>query len=1516
MAKQSVQLNDFSGGINKSSAARDIEGNESTEIKNFSVERPGIIQLSPISRESDKYDTSIISESKHEKEILAGTHNFRGQAQNNEFITAIGYDNHSFEGVDKIALLKYDQFKSPHALGNRANPNFNKKIMGRAASTMCGELIKADVNSHMDPGGPNNWAAYNIPGGNHNHDTSDDHMEITNTTDNEAEGSQLARSYIYRQTFGLATPSVDDTTFQAGDVFRVSAKVWFDTSADTSIPFYFKIGGTQSRAFYVDGTSKSDVYIRDIVAADNGGLYIYNITTTAKDWYFTDVTVKKVNKDAIVGPHVNWGIGNEFPRFARSLTSSHPDAEWARWEYENADTFPIVTGEFFDLVSLVTSSKPHTDYMKIKLRNLMSGPGRGYSSDTLYYSDAGFNIQPDTWYVIKLKYRSSISSGSVHDEFGLAAGDGLNDWWLDRNKTDEYGQFKFDMVRTFDKNGKTSITQIRIKTKENYSPSVPSNPAITDSDYPGQIDEYDILDNYIYFNNSIITNTAGAFTEGNGSKSTSGTYLIWMSIEPDLNQTDIYQSDKNGDEYIYGLLSNQTPLNPRYRDTLYSVRDNAWDVMPCISNDTPPVISLNDRNNSVSEEIPPGLSEWSTDGYTSALRYFINPDCNGTELQPPSYGTNKPSVLTYINQDSYFIDGALRSIDTNSGNLASGSWYGYISKEMYGGLTQVREKSSWMNVHSWMETGWFSLSRWFAPPTIGTSYVTAANVANSSDGDKYATIPNSTSTGNETAMVRAEYLGTDNTDTGTQHGHNSHWFQHSKIANKNDLSSMTSIPVNGHDLFISISTNIDSDSDVVASAEDSLDPAFAHKWNLGVSYLYDGTASIDYSQNTMQETSITPVTWAPVAEVLGTETAVIDWSSGVVRVQGIRVQWQHGSRYFRANPRLSGFCVYMRKDISEGDDNAQWGMLFEVNFLTGQYKYYGSEAISENAILGLRQTTDANTGDYNNPAHTNDYGTGYEYIDSDNAYHYTIYDEMFTTSYHKMPFVPGSAVTYNTRNGYASEDLKRLKWKTSVIGGNRLYIGNVSVLNDDSTSIVESHPDRVIMSPAYKFDTLPITNWQEVGSVGVGDEIISLEYYKGDLVVFKKNKVIVIDGDLESGLEVKHEMSNNGIRLKSQTTSVMDGICWVNNQGLFKFDGEKLSNIIEKTVTVAGTSLDIKRFSLDEWAKYDWDTQNAFLIYDAKLNQLIIGNSNQRVDDETIQDDIKRQFIYDFTTKSMTMLKGVFGEHDESFSVPINSYENHLRFQVEDGSWYYWDTNRRSTIHDEATLITKDIDLQDPGRRKKFYKVYITFKSSLFPDLEDYEDIESKPFLYSPSNVKVYYALNGTQQWQEFDTSLSTNYDSNGLTGIENNFLGSLTLNSYNAGVSGGGDDEFNTGDYFFSFSSDVSSSVKAGYGFKINSAVYPIISLSSDGTDCYIYNSDASGGVVEGTSSGTPSNSDTVEIISNDWIRAELKPKTTDTDKNNFKSIQFKVEGNGSVIPSNFAINDITMVYREKPIN
>ena len=47
-----------------------------------------------------------------------------------------------------------------------------------------------------------------------------------------------------------------------------------------------------------------------------------------------------------------------------------------------------------------------------------------------------------------------------------------------------------------------------------------------------------------------------------------------------------------------------------------------------------------------------------------------------------------------------FIDGALRTIDTSFGNMTSGSWYGYISKEMYGGETQVRSKPEWVNPFS------------------------------------------------------------------------------------------------------------------------------------------------------------------------------------------------------------------------------------------------------------------------------------------------------------------------------------------------------------------------------------------------------------------------------------------------------------------------------------------------------------------------------------------------------------------------------------------------------------------------------------------------------------------------------------------------------------------------------------------------------------------------------------------------------------------------------------------------
>ena len=58
MAKKSITLNDFSGGINKSTSERDIEGNEVVQAQNVSLHRPGLVLLSSSSIESEENTAS------------------------------------------------------------------------------------------------------------------------------------------------------------------------------------------------------------------------------------------------------------------------------------------------------------------------------------------------------------------------------------------------------------------------------------------------------------------------------------------------------------------------------------------------------------------------------------------------------------------------------------------------------------------------------------------------------------------------------------------------------------------------------------------------------------------------------------------------------------------------------------------------------------------------------------------------------------------------------------------------------------------------------------------------------------------------------------------------------------------------------------------------------------------------------------------------------------------------------------------------------------------------------------------------------------------------------------------------------------------------------------------------------------------------------------------------------------------------------------------------------------------
>ena len=66
-------------------------------------------------------------------------------------------------------------------------------------------------------------------------------------------------------------------------------------------------------------------------------------------------------------------------------------------------------------------------------------------------------------------------------------------------------------------------------------------------------------------------------------------------------------------------------------------------------------------------------------------------------------------------------------------------------------------------------------------------------------------------------------------------------------------------------------------------------------------------------------------------------------------------------------------------------------------------------------------------------------------------------------------------------------------------------------------------------------------------------------------------------------------------------------------------------------------------------------------------------------------------------------------------------------------------------------IVTKDFAFEEPGIRKKIYKVYVTFKSS--------SDVGTSDEAAANSNVLLYYAINGqgdndsTTNWTEFPQS-------------------------------------------------------------------------------------------------------------------------------------------------------------------
>ena len=317
------------------------------------------------------------------------------------------------------------------------------------------------------------------------------------------------------------------------------------------------------------------------------------------------------------------------------------------------------------------------------------------------------------------------------------------------------------------------------------------------------------------------------------------------------------------------------------------------------------------------------------------------------------------------------------------------------------------------------------------------------------------------------------------------------------------------------------------------------------------------------------------------------------------------------------DPRLIGASIYITKDADGELDDPLWLGTVYIDSNEGFIDSYGNKfnwgasfhESGKNCYIGTN-------GDYGGNlwnGSTNHFQTDYtDPVANDDSL-------AIGCAIRRVP-----TLTYKLRNfglePYDADQGQQARWKTSVFAQNRLFVGNVQFLDGKQTGV--KYPDRMLISPEVKYDSFPHDSYIDV-QTNDGDQIVKLEYYKGKLLQFKRNILYIID---ISGEFYFNEATHQYIGIKNPWSSTVTpgGIAWVNNNGLFIYEGSKIVNLIDKKI------------SDDDWFNFcggSESTTSPMITYIPKEKQIIVAKSPAVITGEGSSGDV---YIYDVETESFT----------------------------------------------------------------------------------------------------------------------------------------------------------------------------------------------------------------------------------------------------------------------------------------
>ena len=312
------------------------------------------------------------------------------------------------------------------------------------------------------------------------------------------------------------------------------------------------------------------------------------------------------------------------------------------------------------------------------------------------------------------------------------------------------------------------------------------------------------------------------------------------------------------------------------------------------------------------------------------------------------------------------------------------------------------------------------------------------------------------------------------------------------------------------------------------------------------------------------------------------------------------------------NERIAGYKIYMKQVDSVSNVLIdEWLLTLKVDFASGEYTNYSNDALEK--TLSLEDDWVYNGTTFNGSLVA------------------TIKDSSNSTGLSDMDTMRNIPIdTYQSENEYSADTVTSAMYKTSAMVNRKMFIGNLKIGNN-------TYPDRMLEAPRDKYDTFPNDGFHNIEiAVGDGDEIVKLESLGNQLIQFKKKYVYVIN-ILDEGLELMHTWPNAGIKLPCQSIQASGGIAWVNDNGLYYYDGDKLQMITKD------------KFNSQSWIINE-DVVNATILgYDAASDKIIIFTSN-------LSTHSSGGYLYDIKAGSVTECENLFNWYPvETTSINIPS---------------------------------------------------------------------------------------------------------------------------------------------------------------------------------------------------------------------------------------------------------------------